>query len=668
MVLKAPDLDDRRYDDLLEEVRTLMPRYAPEQTDLTDSQPAILIAKLFCWMTDLTLYRVNRIPERAYVKFLELIDVTPKPASPARTELSFTPARQDVPDIVVPAGTQVAAAADEDGPILFETLEPLSVVATPLVEVQVYDGFGYQIATTRARAEGQTIDPFGPLARDGSALLLGFQPTADFTAQDISLLIRLPRNERPPTPLSCNVAIDPLPADLVWEVRNATGWEPISTIRDNSRAFTQDGYVRIAGPGTVARQAIVGEVQTPLYWLRCRLQRGAYERPPRLDSVLINAVPAHQASTATEEFLGRSDGRPDQSFTLANLPVVPRDRPLKLLAPDGVAISVPSLRLEVDEGQGFVPWQEVPDFLASGPDDRHFTLNHGTGLVTLGDNRRGRIPIAVGGGEIVAQEYFWGGGRRGNLAAGTVTQIQSFVAGIEEVTNPFAAEGGAEEEPVEDVKRRAAAEIASNGRAVTAADFETRALSTPGARIRRAHAVARFHPQFPGAEVPGVVTVIVVPDGDGPAPMPSASTLTLVCKHLDTVRLMTSEVHVAPPRYREVRVAVTVEARPDADAAEVRRLVEQRLDSFFHPLEGGLNPATGDPGAGGLPFGATIFVSDLFQLILGTDGVARLADGQMEVRVDGEASQFCRDIPLCPNELTCAKGHDVTVRFRGNGS
>ena len=65
MPLVAPNLDDRRFDDLLAELRTRIPRYTPEWTDHNDSDPGIIIGKLFAWITELTLYRVNRIPERA---------------------------------------------------------------------------------------------------------------------------------------------------------------------------------------------------------------------------------------------------------------------------------------------------------------------------------------------------------------------------------------------------------------------------------------------------------------------------------------------------------------------------------------------------------------------------------------------------------------------------
>ncbi|WP_420013429.1 hypothetical protein [Tateyamaria sp.] len=68
MPLEAPNLDDRRYEDIVAEIVRLKPRFLPEWTDTNDSDPGMALAKLFAWMTDMTLYRLNRVPDRVYVK------------------------------------------------------------------------------------------------------------------------------------------------------------------------------------------------------------------------------------------------------------------------------------------------------------------------------------------------------------------------------------------------------------------------------------------------------------------------------------------------------------------------------------------------------------------------------------------------------------------------
>ena len=67
-----------------------------------------------------------------------------------------------------------------------------------------------------------------------------------------------------------------------------------------------------------------------------------------------------------------------------------------------------SLQLAIDEGQGFMTWQEVEDFFASEPNDRVFMIDRNTGQVFLGSGDHGRIPVANQAnpkGNVVAQIY-----------------------------------------------------------------------------------------------------------------------------------------------------------------------------------------------------------------------------------------------------------------------
>jgi len=74
MPIPLPQLDDRRYDDLVEEMRALIPRYAPEWTDHNASDPGIMLVELFTWLTEAIIYRLNRVPVSSELRFLELLD------------------------------------------------------------------------------------------------------------------------------------------------------------------------------------------------------------------------------------------------------------------------------------------------------------------------------------------------------------------------------------------------------------------------------------------------------------------------------------------------------------------------------------------------------------------------------------------------------------------
>jgi hypothetical protein len=76
MPIPLPNLDDRSYADLVEEMRALIPRYAPDWTDHNESDPGIMLIELFAWLTETLIYRLNRIPEASEVRFLELLGAT----------------------------------------------------------------------------------------------------------------------------------------------------------------------------------------------------------------------------------------------------------------------------------------------------------------------------------------------------------------------------------------------------------------------------------------------------------------------------------------------------------------------------------------------------------------------------------------------------------------
>jgi predicted phage baseplate assembly protein len=169
MPLQAPNLDDRRQEQIVADAKLLIPRYAPEWTDHNASDPGITLIQLFAWMMEMTLYRLNQVPERNYIKFLQLLGIELAPARPAFTELTFTPARDDIESVIVPAGTQVAVsdAGGDEGPLVFETDAALVALGARLGAIQSFDGFSYSVETTKNAAVGQWFYPFGPRAREG---------------------------------------------------------------------------------------------------------------------------------------------------------------------------------------------------------------------------------------------------------------------------------------------------------------------------------------------------------------------------------------------------------------------------------------------------------------------------------------------------------------------
>ncbi len=644
----TPKIDDRRFDDIMAEVRTRIARYTPEWnpvwTDVNENDPGIILAELFAWMTDLLLYRLGKVPELNYLKFLALLGIELQPAEPALVDLTFPVLPSGpAPSVIVPMNTQVSADPGDGGPpLIFETDRALIALQARLTAVLADDGYAQANRTAENDAPGASFQPFGPLANAGAALLLGFDAPLP-AAVEVSLTVWPGRQSGAPAPVACDLpATSVYPAArLNWEFWNGQAWQSLTLLKDETAALTRFGRVLLKAPASGQMQpATLGGLTR--YWIRARILGGGYERPPLLLAIRTNTVSARQAETIRDEVLGGSDGRPNQTFTLASVPVL-----------------AGSLRLEVDEGEGYQAWTEVADFFGSNARDRHYTLNRATGEVRFGDGVNGQIPVANvdnPGANIVARVYRFGGGQRGNVPAGTVKTLQTSLAGLDEtgITNLQPAYGGRNEESLEAAKRRAPRALKSQCRAVTVEDFET--LAMQAANVRRARALPLTHPDFPDVRVPGVISVIVVPDADpdNPMPMPSEGTLRTVCAYLNERRLLTTEVFVIAPTYQQVEIQVEVIARNDADLGEVNSAVETSLLDYFHPLRGGEDGQ-------GWPFGGDIFFSRVYQRIFSTPGVERVE--RLVISLDGEEAPECRDVSVPAGVLLYSTGHEVQVRY-----
>ncbi len=67
------NLDNRTYEDLMEELRALIPKYCPDWTDHNASDPGITLVELFAWIAETLIYRTNRIPENSRWQLLQLL-------------------------------------------------------------------------------------------------------------------------------------------------------------------------------------------------------------------------------------------------------------------------------------------------------------------------------------------------------------------------------------------------------------------------------------------------------------------------------------------------------------------------------------------------------------------------------------------------------------------
>ena len=414
-------------------------------------------------------------------------------------------------------------------------------------------------------------------------------------------------------------------------------WEPLQVLGDETDGWNRSGSVRFEvplkiGPIPAASFAdveadlphpLLGALKTPVDdtpaevpvsgWLRVR-----FGIAPRISvrSLNFNTVSASNLATTRGERLGRGNGRAGQVFSLT-----------------GKNIAAGTLSLVSRDDTRTPPeetWRQVEDFDTAGPDDAVYVLDAEAGLILTGDGVRGRPPNAR---EImIAMVYRAGGGLAGEAATGDVSKASGLPTAVSDAVNITPARGGRNAESLEAAKLRAPRAFRARGRAVTAADYADAAVAAPGVRIARAEVVPLHRPypeghiidgeEAPGVdfehEAPGALTVLVVPEADHPYPMPTTGELVAVARHLDQVRLLTTEVHVTTPQYvRLYDLQIVVRAAPGYTGTQLREAIGDHLKRRFHVLTGG-------PDGTGYPFGGLLHHADLVAEVFKVKGVERV--------------------------------------------
>jgi hypothetical protein len=412
----------------------------------------------------------------------------------------------------------------------------------------------------------------------------------------------------------------------------------------------------------------------PLDWVRVRPRLEGVALDRRLVAIAPNAAWARQVETIVDETLGAGTAQPNQTFFFQRTPVLPGER-LEVRELEGARADVEyeilrgdllargftddDLRVSRDVRTGrvtevWVRWQPRPHLHFSGPDDRHYALERTRGRVRCGDGRRGRL-VPAGSSNVRARRYQTGGGLSGNVAAGRLTQLLSGVP-AQSVTNPRAAEGGADGEALAGVYSRGPLTLRHRGRAVCAADYEALAREASPAV-----ALARALPATTASHVPvaGHVTVIIVPHSHDPRPQPTFELRREVGEYLARrapASLAASRIAVVGPTYLPVGVGAVVVPRDPGDARAIKTAVVEALARFLHPLTGG-------PDGEGWGFGRDVFASDVASVLAAIPGIDAIRRLQLQHAGVAEAHRIAvpPDRIVVLGDLSVDVGSDVAV-------
>ncbi|MEV6955710.1 putative baseplate assembly protein [Streptomyces sp. NPDC051183] len=648
MALPRPNLDDRRFQDLVDEAKRMVQQRCPQWSDHNVSDPGVTLIEAFAHMTDQLIYRLNRVPDKNHVAFLDLIGLTLNPPAAARTDVTFWLSAPQPETVLIREGTEVATTRTEtDEAVVFSTLRELAVVPVELTVLATGTTAPGAVPADRGPelATGRGVPCFSAVPSPGDALFFGLSRAAPSCV--VALRLDFP---------VAGHGIDPEHPPLAWEAWTGEGWTRCEVDRDGTGGFNRPGDVLIQLP---AGHLASAEARQRAGWLRCVVVppaegRRAYSAAPTLLSAeaftIGGTAPAVNAERVDGQLLGICEGLPGQTFTLDRAPVVAGGPPFTVETHTAA--------------DGWVTWTAVRHFGESGPEDLHIGIDRATGEITFGPAVReadgslrqyGAVPAK--GVPVRARPYLAGGGRRGNVARRTLGVLRSSIPYIARVENRRAAGGGVDGEDVANARLRGALELRTRERAVTAEDYEylTRQAAPEVARVRCVEAPD---------EGPGGVRVLLVPaaedDGEGRLDFARMACppalLESVAAHLHARRMLGTRLVVEPPYYQGVTVVAALRAADGIPPARVQRAA---LAALYRQL----NPLTGGPDGDGWPFGRAVHTGAVWAVLEQVPGVesvesVRLFPADLETRRRGEPADR---IVLRPGSLVFSFDHQVRV-------
>jgi len=673
MPLPIPNLDDRRFDDLVAEARARLANHLPELTQIAPGDPVYALVDLFAYFTETMLYRANLIPERQRRVVLNLLQIPVRTARPARglVCLDAGPRTVNLPALVR-AGVQLNAGAQAFTGI--GEIQPTPLAMTIAIKQTISNQQLADMGLTRQDLlehyglnNGDMPEPFQPHHFEPGKEPLSLDTSLD---QFFYLALTLPKTlvskraqvRAQLAGITLNIAIAPAddleaeqisalsPRRLRWELlsQNDDGdilALPLEVVHDSSAGGRQLGVVRLRLPRNAELFDALGtddpmfagmgdlppELPEPLtnervaLWLRLSCPDDPLLTLGYLD---VNGLEVVGQGLKQDLVVGTGTGQPDQQIAL----------------PDG-AIEPSSLELDVEEGGLWVPWQGVDFLVDLGADAQVYKLDAQTGQVQFGDGLEGgKRPPA--GKRIRVARYSYGGGRATNLPAGAIKELSGGSSRIS-VRHLWPCKGGIDAETVAQAERRIPQFLTHRNRAVTKQDFQILCLNNPVNPVARAEVMEGF---LPGASinaardnVPGVVSVFVLPPrvpSLAQAPKPSKGLLKDVYDYLQQRLVIGTELYLLSPQFVPLAVSVNVDVVDTTTEQQTLRDVEAALVEYLWPL------APGGARTEGWPMGVKVVGNELQARVARVAGVKFVKALSLFQKTDAGWQRLAKDQSL----------------------
>ncbi|NEP23519.1 putative baseplate assembly protein [Moorena sp. SIO3I6] len=315
MARKAPQIDSRTAEIIAQDVQDLLAKYLteyPTSAALKNKGVAQALVQIFARFGEIIISRLNQVPDKNFLAFLDLLGASRLAPQPARAPLTFFLATGTTVDALVPTGTQVAAppTEGETESVIFETEQELVVTGAQLESLFVRNPSQDQYADYSSLTEISPTTTYLPIFRGNQEIehvfYVGHKQLLSFpTINNLKLIIELDQ-----------VFADA--AELEWQVWHETedlqAWQTITPNSDSTNNFSQsgEGEINFEEINAIPLTQVHGVTNR---WLRCRLVTPISSS----ENSAVGMVSKHQLPTISnlslEVELNRTDLRLEAAVT-----------------------------------------------------------------------------------------------------------------------------------------------------------------------------------------------------------------------------------------------------------------------------------------------------------------------------------------------------------------
>jgi hypothetical protein len=498
--------------------------------------------------------------------------------------------------MVSPNPTKLAALIQEEKPVIFETLHPVTLQSAHN-SIKFYTWDNTECCLPKGATRATLLNDPELSLQVGDVLIFeevispetGFEADADTTHRHAVRLTKVVTEDESGDPLLDLLHEIPV-AEIEWSMEDALPF-PLcisAKIGDGTGANLLQNLS--VARGNVVLADLGQSISEPIILVTD--EAGNLSRP------ILKKAPVAQQGHARDQF-GRlvRDAQNEPS----------------VFDPQGSAYSamhwemrdtLPAVQL-IEDGDTSRPWLPRRDLLASNRFDRHFTVeidNDGDAYLRFGDGFHAIKPQA---NHSFVAVYRVGNGLTGNVGADSLTRLVLAGSGVDRVRNPLPAIGGMDQESIKQVQLYAPQAFRTQERAITEADYAAAAERHP--EVQKAAATLRWTGSW--------YTVFITVDRKGGLTVDADFEKKLRI-FIERFRMAGQDLEIDAPRFVPLDIIFTVCIKPGYYRAHVKEELLKLFSShdlvdgrrgFFHPDH--------------FTFGQTLYLSQMIALVMSVAGV-----------------------------------------------